>query len=185
VPGSDQRIPAQELKDLVDLLGCVPVFRVARVPRNSRVIGLVSSAVKVFKTVRCRMFSAEFDGCLTLLSYRIRMDGPSAILVDLLWYADQIPLNWWVFVHFLDEEGSIRLQGDYSLPHGPTGRLRLLPNQRRIDVPEALRGNAYRLRLGVWSPVEGRHLPLTKFRGCVRDAAGGLQNAVVLGSYSI
>lgn len=177
--------PAQELDDLIGVLACDPAFRVAHVPRTPLLIPLVACAVSAFKAVRSLRFVVEFAGSLTLLSYRIRTDAPSGILVDLLWHAGQLPPDWWVYIHFLDREGTIRLQGDYALPPGSGTRLKLLPNQRRIEVPADLSGQAYRIRLGVWSPAEGRHLPLTKFRGCIRDTSEGFGSAVILDSFKV
>jgi hypothetical protein len=182
--GGNQRDPEKELEDVFELLSVHPGFQVFRIRQSPVLVRIGYWIGRVVKLLLSLKFCVDFDHGLTLLSSRIRFEGSSVIVLDLLWYAPSVPSDCSIFVHFLDESGNICLQGDHALPSGPPGLSGLVPTQRRIEVPASILPAAYRVRLGVWFPSKGAHLRLTRMRGCVRDV-GGVSDAVILGSFQV
>jgi hypothetical protein len=177
--------PGKELEDVLELLRVHPGFRVARV-RPSRAVKYAAKCLgSTLKAAFSLKFRAEFDHSLTLLSFRLRAEGVSPVTLDLLWHADEIPSDCAVFVHFIDESGTILMQGDHTLPAGPTGPSRLLSTRSTIQPRKEAAPRAYSVRLGVWSPLSSTHLRLTKVRGAACDSKNGYSDAVVLGSYKV
>lgn len=178
----DQREAARELDGIFQLLKNHPGFRVASVRRSPLVLRAAAAFGRMVRWVCSRSFCAEFGGSLTLLSFRVRLEHSSVLELDLLWHAEFVPAQCFVFVHFTDETGAIRFQADHQLPSGQTGPLRLLPSRSSVPIPQDIAAGACRMRLGVWSPPANAHLPLTKSRGCTPDSSHGFPEAVILGS---
>jgi len=171
------------LEEIRELLAAHPGFRVIPVKqhtvpnRSAMILGCV------FKGIRRLTFGAEFSDKLTLLWYRLRQDS-KGIMLDLFWHTTGIPADWWVFLHFVDEAGETRFQGDYSFAGASPSPFGFLYLRRTIELPGGLPGGIYRLRLGVWTPAENRHIPLTRIRGCARESAEWC-NALNLDSFTI
>lgn len=174
----------EQLEDIFGLLSAHSEFRILRVRHFPILMWTGYWLGGLVKLLRSLRFSAEFDHKVTLLLFRIRREGPSAVVLHLLWYAQKIPPECFVFVHFLDKSDNIRLQGDHLLPAGLSGVLGRITSQCRIELPADLPGRDYRVRLGVWLPRQGVHLPLTKTRGCHRDSAG-CSDSIILGWYRL
>ena len=126
-------------------------------------------------------FGAEFDGKLTLLSFRVRQERRQEVTLDFQWHAPEICSGWTVFVHFLDDRGDIRFQGDHPLSDHKPDPLGFIYYCKRVAAPEG----KYRVRVGVWRPAERLHLRLTRFRGCIQEAPGWCQNAVLLDGHEL
>ena len=157
----------------------LPVTRVARKSRTGMAIG------RFVKSIRLMNFGAEFARSITLLHFQINTDQPRVLALDLRWHIEKMPDDWCVFVHFVDEAGAIRFQGDYPLLGETADPLGLVYSRRLVVVPVEVPPGEYRIRLGVWSPGSAAHLPLTRFCGCERDPADWCRNAVVLGSVTV
>ena len=183
MPSPEQAAAARELEDIFQLLQIHPGFAVASARPSPFAIRLTSALGRTVKWLLSWSFCAEFGKSLTLISFRIRLEVSSVMVLDLLWHAESVPMNCAVFVHFIDETGAIRFQADHPLPAGQTGPLRLLSSQGRATVPQDRYPGLWRARLGVWSPPANAHLQLTKLRGCTRDSSDGFPEAVILGSY--
>jgi hypothetical protein len=157
----------------------LPVTRVAKKSRTGKAIG------RFIKSMRLLNFGAEFARSITLLHFQIHQDQPRVLAMDLRWHIERIPDDWSVFVHFVDDAGAIRFQGDYPLQGETPDPLGLVYSRRLVAVPAEVPPGEYRIRLGVWSPGSAAHLQLTRFRGCERDPVDWCRNAVVLGSVTI
>jgi len=120
---------------------------------------------------------------LTLLWHRFR-PAPGAVVVELFWHISAIPEGAWVFLHFVDDRGEICFQGDYPIGRAAPSPFGFLLSQRRIEIPAGTLPGCYNLRVGVWLPVDGRHLPLTRVRGYDRGRHGWV-NTAQLGSVQI
>jgi len=181
-PASD---PLVSLDQVCELLASHPDFRITQVrqfansPRKSSRLG------RFIKEIRMRKFGAEFAGTLTLLHFQVNRAAPNKLVLDLSWHTSEIPAGWSVFIHFVDGPGEMRFQGDYSLEGEVPDRLGFLYSRRSVDIPREVAPGDYRVRLGVWSPSENQHVPLTRFRGCDREPPGWCHNAVILSSFTI
>ena len=173
------------LDETCQLLRTHPDFRelpAARVARKSPA-GLAIG--RCIKTVRLWSFGAEFARSLTLWHFQIRHDQPRVLAMDLRWHGGKLLDDWCVFVHFVDDGGEIRFQGDYPLKGVIPDPLGFFYAHRLVAVPaEVTRGN-YRVRLGVWSPGAASHLQLTRFRGCQRESVDWCRNAVILATVTV
>jgi hypothetical protein len=182
---SDPSNAIKELEGIFQLLSAHPEFHVASVRPSQVLIRATPALGRVLKQVLSLRFCAEFGRSLTLVSFRVRLEDASAITLNLLWHVESVVADCSVFIHFTDETGAIRFQGDHPLLSGHSSPLRLLSSQNRIPAPQDFRRRVYHVRLGVWSPATGMHLHLTKLRGGTRDSSHGYPNAVILGSYYI
>jgi hypothetical protein len=168
------------LEEVFQLLAAHPGFHVARIRQYPGLVRIASWLGLLVKQARLLSFGAEFGNALTLLRFRVEWEGASRVSMEFIWHASKINPDWWVFIHFLDEAGEIRFQVDYNLQGVAPGVSGLLYLRRPIDIPSGVPSGVYRVRLGVWSPKEAAHLPLTRFRGCKREVARWYRNAVIL-----
>ena len=131
--------------------------------------------VKSFRRIR---FGAQFGDSLTLLRCNRRTDGSRHVIFDFEWHAADMDPDWTAFIHFLDESGAIRVQGDHELCihwQDPWG---FITYSFSVPIAEADLGKTYQLRLGVWSPRRKERLPVTRCRSLQVEAA---DCAVLLG----
>lgn len=172
------------LRDIHDLLSAHPRFRVIPVRQRPLRNRTRSSLGRLIKAVGMLKFGAEFDGKVTLLAYRMQREG-RRIVLDLRWHATEVPDGLVTFIHFLDEKGELRFQGDYAFDGQTRNAFGMLFWRREIQVPPDVPEGAYRVRLGTWLPAATRHLPLTRFRGCDQESVGWCRNAVLLATVNI
>jgi 4-amino-4-deoxy-L-arabinose transferase-like glycosyltransferase len=110
--------------------------------------------------------------------------GAPVLLVELAWQAqDAIAGNYKVFVHLLDESGSIVAQSD-AVPADGYATSRWLPQEvvidlHRIKLPAGLQPGIYHLVAGLYDPVENQRL-------AARDAADAalIADQVPLGNWT-
>jgi glycosyltransferase involved in cell wall biosynthesis len=133
---------------------------------------------RMVKAVRRIRFGAQFGDSLTLLRCTRRIDGNRQVVFDFEWHAADMDPDWTVFIHFLDESGATRVQGDHALciyRQDPWG---FVTYSFGIPIAEEHLGKTYQLRLGVWSPQKKERLPVTRCRSLEVEAANC---AVLLG----
>jgi hypothetical protein len=177
--------PLASLNQMCELLAADPTFRVKRVTQSPNLAQKRSLLGRMIKEIRLLRFGAVFSGTLTLLYFQLHQQESHNLVIDLHWHQTKRKAGWAVFIHFLDCEGRMCFQGDYSLDGEVPDALGFVYSRRMVVVPrEVLRGT-YRVRLGVWSPGESRHLPLSRVRGCRREPPGAYQNAVLLSAFTI
>jgi hypothetical protein len=177
--------PLTSLNQVCELLAADPGFRVTRVRRAPELERTPSRLGRLITATRLRKFGAVFSGSLTLIFFELKQQGSRNIVMDLHWHLAQSPAGWAVFIHFIDDAGKLCFQGDYSLDGETPDALGFVYSRRVVVVsPEVVPGT-YRIRLGVWSPAESRHLPLSEVRGCDREPPGDYHNAVLLGIVTI
>ncbi|MGB7759991.1 MAG: hypothetical protein WBL61_09190 [Bryobacteraceae bacterium] len=173
------------LDEICQLLQAHPGFRELPAARGARKRPAGLAIGRCIKDVRLWSFGAEFAGSLTLWHFQIHQDQPRVLAMDLRWHVEKLLDDWCVFVHFLDDGGEIRFQGDYPLKGAIPDPLGFVYSHRLVAVPaEVPRGN-YSVRLGVWSPAAAAHLQLTQFRGCHRESADWCGNAVILATVTV
>jgi cephalosporin hydroxylase len=173
------------LKEVHDLLSAHPSFGVVpvRVPSAlARRTSLLGLAIKSYRFLR---FGAKFDCGLTLLHFKLRMETPRTVILDLQWHATRIDAGLSVFIHFVDAAGEIRFQGDYPLETESPDALGCVYSRRRVEAPKETPAGMYRVRLGVWRPAENKHVRLDRFRGCQREPEGWCHDAVILSSIEL
>jgi cephalosporin hydroxylase len=173
------------LKEVHELLSAHPSFGVVpvRVPSAlARRTSLLGLAIKSYRFLR---FGAKFDCGLTLLSFKLRVETPRTVILDLQWHATRIDAGLSVFIHFVDAADEIRFQGDYPLEIESPDTLGFIYSRRRVEVPKETPAGMYRVRLGVWRPTENKHVRLDRFRGCQREPAGWCHDAVILSSIEL
>jgi hypothetical protein len=140
---------------------------------------------RIIKEIRFRKFGAQFGDTFTLLDFGIRQQEPRYILMDLQWHVADVRTGCAVFIHFVDREGSVCFQGDYSMDGEIPDSLGFAYSRRSVVVPGEIASGAYRVRLGVWSPAARQHLSLERFRSCDRELPGHYYNSVLLKSIAI
>ena len=173
------------LGEICQLLQTHPDFQgmsAARVARNSPAALAIG---RFIKNVRLWSFGAEFARSLTLWHFQIRQEQPRVLAIDLRWHVEKLLDDWCVFVHFTDSSGEIRFQGDYPLRGVTPDLLGFVYSRRLVAVPAEVPRGSYHVRLGVWSPGAGSHLPLTRFRGCQPGSADCLPDAVTLATVTL
>jgi hypothetical protein len=158
------------LNELRALLAAHSGFRTLSVKQNPTPSQSALKFGRLIKRIRLLKFGAEFDNSFTLLWHKLHV-GPGMIILDLFWHVTHLPGNWYVFLHFVDEGGETHWQADYSLSGAAPSPFGFLYSRRRIELPAGAPSGKYHIRLGVWSPQEGRHIPLTRLRGCARESA--------------
>ena len=176
--------PAQ-LFEMYRLLSIHPAFRAPEGGYEFRTGPKMFWLGRLIKEARLLRFGAEFAGGLTLLACQLQPQGAAALSLALQWYGPEIRREWSVFIHFLDQRGEILFQGDYPLARHRPDVLGFFYDRRAVQIPKEAPGGEYRIRLGVWSPSERIHLPLTRFRGCFRETPGWCHNAVLLDSLKL
>jgi hypothetical protein len=181
-PGNGEPDALASLDEVCSLLQAHPGFRELPVTRVAGRSWTGKAIGRFVKSMRLLHFGAEFARSITLLHFQIHQDQPRVLLLDLRWHVQRMPDDWCVFVHFVDDGGAIRFQGDYPLQGETPDALGFVYSRRLVPVPAEVPPGDYRIRLGVWSPGSASHLQLTRFRGCERDPAAWCRNAVVLGN---
>jgi hypothetical protein len=177
--------PLASLNQVCELLAADPNFRVARVRQTPDPGQKQSFLGWMIKETRLLKFGAVFSRTLTLVSFQLHQQGPRNIVMDLHWHVSKKKSGWAVFIHFLDNQGELRFQGDYSLDGEVPDALGFVYSRQIVAVPREVVGGAYRVRLGVWSPSQSRHLPLGRVRGCRREPPGPYHNAVLLNTFTM
>jgi hypothetical protein len=107
------------------------------------------------------------------------------LAMDLQWHFAARRSGQAVFIHFLDRDGALCFQGDYSLDGEMPDPLGFAYSRRSVPIPEGVVAGTYQVRLGVWLPGESRHLSLGRTRGCSRDQSAGYQDSVLLDAFTI
>jgi hypothetical protein len=177
--------PVASLNQVCELLAADPSFRVARVRQAPDLRQRQSYLGWMIKEIRLLNFGAVFSGTLTLLYFQIHQQGPHNIVMDLHWHLAKKRAGWAVFIHFLDCDGKLCFQGDYSLDSEVPDALGFVYSRRIVVVPREIARGVYRVRLGVWSPSESCHLPLGRVHGCRREPPGPYHNAIHLNVFTI
>lgn len=97
--------------------------------------------------------------------------GPGETLdITLYWRAQgELDIDYQVFVHLLNLDGSIAAQSDKLNPGDfPTGRWptdRYVRDHHQLSLPDPLPEGAYRLTVGLWVQNEGWRLPVSDENG--------------------
>ena len=172
-------------QDVYELLSAHPGFKVIPVKVCSDPIRRTSWIGLVIKHFRSRKFGAEFDGALTLLRFRLRRETPRSWVLELQWHFTSIGGGRAVFIHFLDVADEVRFYGDYPLEGEVPDALGFFYSRRHVEVPKEAPAGTYRVRLGVWCPMENKLAALSLFRGCFQATAEWYQHAVMLDSVEI
>ena len=170
------------LQEVQVLLSAHPGFELVPVKVSARRMPLLGLAIR---SLRFRKFGARFEGGLTLMDFRLRWETPRALVLDLQWHVTRLGEGLSVFIHFVDVADEIRFQADYPLESEVPDVLGFFYSRRRVEIPKDAPAGMYRVRLGVWSPIEKSHLKLRRFHGCRRDPAAWCQNAVILDSIEV
>ena len=175
----------ESLDEICQLLQTHPDFREVPATRVARKSLAALAIGRWVKNVRLWSFGAEFARSLTLCRFQIRQDQPRVLAMDLRWHVEKLLDDWCVFVHFVDDSGEIRFQGDYPLKGVIPDPLGFVYSHRLVAVPADVPRGSYHVRLGVWSPTAVSHLELTRFRGCQRGSAGAWHNAVMIATVTV
>jgi hypothetical protein len=172
--------PLVSLRQVCELLESDPGFRVTRVRQAPDLTHASSRLGGLIKAIRLQRFGAVFSDTLTLLHFKLQQPGTRHIVMNLHWHLTERPEGWAVFIHFVDGQGNLCFQGDYSLDGETPDALGFVYSRRVVVVPQEVVCGVYQVRLGVWSPAESRHLPLSRVHGCHREPPGPYHNAVLL-----
>jgi len=127
---------------------------------------------RIVKSLRRIGFGAQFGDTLTLLRCDRRTSPDGQVVFDFEWHAADIDPDWIVFLHFLDESGATRMQGDHKLGVHRQDPWGFVTYSRSIPVAEEHLGKTYQLRLGVWSPARKMRLAVSAGRSLVVDEQG-------------
>lgn len=180
-PSAKPRLdPLVSFHQVCELLAADPDFRVTRVRQATDSRQAPSRLGGLVKEVRLRRFGAVFSDTLTLLYFKLQQRGTHNIVMHLHWHLTERPAGWAVFIHFVDGQGNLCFQGDYSLDGETPDALGFVYSRRVVVVPQEVVRGVYQVRLGVWSPAESRHLPMSRVHGCHREPPGPYHNAVLL-----
>lgn len=124
----------------------------------------------VMKSISLIAFGAQFGRELTLLRAKIKLTGPQEISFHFRWHSPELRPEWMVFVHFLDENGVIQIQGDHTLWHYNQDPWGFVAYTCKIWIADAHLGKSYRIRFGVWNPEEKIRLPIVRSRRLAVEA---------------
>jgi hypothetical protein len=117
-----------------------------------------------------RPLGAQFDGRVELVGWNARTDpvDPSRVLIDLGWRAlGRSVTDYTAFVHLLDQEGQIASQVDEPPGGLANPTTRWVPGEAvrtavALSVPPGTEAKDYSLRVGLYEPVSGRQLSVTR-----------------------
>lgn len=126
---------------------------------------------RAMTAVRSIRFGAQFGDSLTLLRCNRRIDGNRHVVFDFEWHTSDMDPDWTAFLHFVDENGAIRMQGDHALGFHRQDPWGFVTYSFGIPIAEEHLGKTYRLRLGVWSPQKKERLPVSRCRSLEAEAA--------------
>lgn len=181
--------PLVSLGRISDMLAVHPDFRITpagQTPASMPGLSFLGLAVGwAIKEGRLTRFGVAFSGGLTLLHFRVFQPEPRTLVMDLQWHFTVRRSGQAVFIHFLNRDGALCFQGDYSLDGQTPDPLGFAYSRRSVPVPEGVAAGTYRVRLGVWLPGESRHLPLGRTRGCARDQSGQYRDSVLLDGLTV
>jgi len=135
-------------------------------PPGPLVWGSVVTALRLIR------FGARFGGALTLLRCNLRTGLDRQVVFDFEWHASDIDPDWVVFLHFLDESGATRMQGDHKLCIHQQDPWGFVKYSRSVAIEEEHLGKTYQLHLGVWSPARKMRLPVNGGRFLEVDKKG-------------
>jgi glycosyltransferase involved in cell wall biosynthesis len=133
----------------------------------------------LIKSANLFLFGAQFGADLSLLRAEVNFTTPQELFLKFRWHALELCPQWIVFIHFLDEDGATRMQGDHGLWKYDQDPWGFVTYTFKIWIAEAHLGKTYRVRLGVWNPEEKIRLPVVRAR---RLAVEAEECAVSLGS---
>ena len=110
--------------------------------------------------------SVNFDGKLELSGLAMRRTGQT-IEVKYRWRCLRpVPRNYWCFTHILDERGNIIgyldhpvLKGDPPTSQWTAGSVAI--ERLQFTLPDAVKPDSFRLRLGLFHKESGDRLPIT------------------------
>jgi|SRR5579863_475501 len=133
-------------------------------PRPAMRVGSLIKSANLFR------FGAQFGGGLTLLRAEVKLGAPRELSFTFRWHALELCPQWIVFIHFLDEHGATRMQGDHRLWKYDQDPWGFVAYNFRIGIAEGHAGKSYRVRLGVWNPEKKIRLPIARARRLVVEA---------------
>ncbi len=108
--------------------------------------------------------NANFGEQITLLSYALTIK-PEALVIDLFWQANQLPMaDYVVFVHLLEVEGQLAASQDGPPLDGrfPTTSWLpddIIPDRHIIPLNPDIKGS-HQLNIGLYLPATGARLPV-------------------------
>ncbi len=106
-----------------------------------------------------------FGDLFKLNSFALSQDQERMELFFDIQTLKEIDKDYYLFIHFCDEQGHILFQGDF-LPAGALGSARNwipLKNvlvETSIPVPESAKGQKGKILIGMWDPLTGKNLSL-------------------------
>lgn len=130
-----------------------------------------------------------FSGGYRDLAHESLVTGEPLVLpvLEMQWLVESPPAltdDWQVFVHFADAEGTTLAQADHPLGRQVDGMImppRLWDPTLRVYTYTSMPANfaeiaerVETLRVGVWNPATGEHLPIAANAGATVDDAGRL-----------
>ena len=127
---------------------------------------------RILKSLRRARFGASFGDALTLLRCDRRVHLGRQITFDFEWHAADVDPDWIVFLHFLDESGATRMQGDHRLCVHRQDPWGFVMYSYGVPIAEEHLGATYQLQLGVWSPARKMRLPVSGGRSLELDQNG-------------
>jgi glycosyltransferase involved in cell wall biosynthesis len=176
---SEVRTIDQDAEELLDtysrLLQSATLNTIERppsLPWPARWSGSLITSIKLLS------FGARFGGTLTLLRSEVKLTGPRELSFNFRWHSRDLRPEWMVFIHLLDEDGIIQIQGDHTLWHYNQDPWGFVTYTFKVRIAEAHLGKSYRIRLGVWNPEKKARLPIVRNR---RLAVEAQECAVSLG----
>jgi glycosyltransferase involved in cell wall biosynthesis len=119
----------------------------------------------LYKTLKTIAWGAQFGPHLTLLRCKVAVMEGRLMAFDLQWYSAEVPSDWMVFIHLLDDRGHIQLQGDHPLVQHDQDPWGLITYRCTILPDRVHSGKRYRVRIGVWSSETKVRLPVLRSRG--------------------
>ncbi len=123
-------------------------------------------------------FYAEFTDHLTLVQCKVNASLEGELHFDFRWHAREVAAEWAVFIHLVDENGHVPIQGDHQMFQYDQDPWGFISYRRKIRIGEPYRGKSYRIRLGVWSPESKARLPVVRNCGLEMETP---ESAVSLG----
>jgi glycosyltransferase involved in cell wall biosynthesis len=122
------------------------------------------------KSMRLLIAGAQFGNNLTLLRSEVKLSGPQELSFNFQWHSPELRPEWTVFIHFLDENGVIQIQGDHKLWQYNQDPWGFVTYTFKVGIAEAHQGKSYRIRLGVWNPEQQARLPIVRTRRLTVEA---------------
>lgn len=121
------------------------------------------------KSMRLFIGGAQFGDNLTLLRFQVNPSGPQELSFNFQWHSPELRPEWMAFIHFLDENGVIQIQGDHKLWQYNQDPWGFVTYTFKVWIAEPHLGKSYRIRLGVWNPEQQARLPIVRNRRLAVD----------------